>query len=517
MKNLVLLSIIISFFFLSGCCQSGLMMPSRTLRLTMENSPRSLDPALSTDTFSGIVIGLSYSTLLRFNAKGELTLDAAKFYSIKAEGRVYEFLLKENLKFSDGSSLTAEDVSYSLHRLASPKTNSPRVNLLEQLQGFEDYREGKADSISGIQVESSNKIRFVLKRPFSPFLSFFAMPQFAVLSKKYIEAGGDLQESTLGSGPYSLEKFRREQDLFLRANPHYRKRGNLEAIYIRILKEPLTRFAEFKNQNLHIIELAPAQQEMIHNTRSRLYSVNEYNLYYLGLNMKSERMQSLPLRKAIAQSIDRQTIVEKILKGQAVLATGPVPEGLPGYLKEPLFKYDAQKARETLAQSNYDSKPLRLLLSNSTQSVQLCTLFKNQMEKAGIKVELVIRDWNSFKVELLEGKYDLFYRNWVADFPDGDNFLFPLYHSSSTGLQGNYPGYSNSTFDALIENSRRISDPAKRKEMLENAAKIATQDFSRVPLWYKSKVFAVFPGVQNFEPYPMFYANKYLKVNLLTR
>ena len=113
--------------------------------------------------------------------------------------------------------------------------------------------------------------------------------------------------------------------------------------------------------------------------------------------------------------------------------------------------------------------------------------------------------------------YDLFYRNWIADFPDGDNFLFPLFHSSSTGLKGNYPGYENKSFDNLVEKSRRQIDTAGRDELLKQAAQLARNDASRVLLWYKTKVYAAYPVLQNFQPFPMYNSNKYLNVNLLTR
>jgi ABC-type transport system substrate-binding protein len=503
-------------FFLLGCSSSSLILPEKTLRLSLEASPKSLDPANSTDTYSGIILGLVYSNLLRFNDSGELILDAAKFYSVAPGGRVYTFLLRQDARFSNGKPLTARDVVFSFERLASKKLKSPRAWLLNEVVGFEDFHAGKTKSIAGLRIDGDFKLRIELKRPFAPFLSMLAMPQLAIISEEFVRGGTSLNEAVMGSGPYKLTRWSREQDILLEGNPYYRKDGNLQAIYFKVIKEPLTMMTEFRSKNLHIIEVPPHELGIVKKTRARLHGVNQYNLYFLGLNMESGVFASKELRHALNYAIDRKKILDTVLRSQGSIATGPVPKGLSGYLSETRFPYDLDRAKALVKKSGYDGRELRLLVRNEPRNLSICEAMKQYLEAAGVKVKLVARDWNSFASALVGMEYDIFYRNWIADFPDGDNFLYPLFHSASTGLKGNYPRYSNSAFDALIENSRKEVVHKKRVVLLKKAAFLAREDASRVLLWYKKKNFAVYPGVQNFYAYPMYNSNKYLEVNLLT-
>ena len=95
--------------------------------------------------------------------------------------------------------------------------------------------------------------------------------------------------------------------------------------------------------------------------------------------------------------------------------------------------------------------------------------------------------------------------------------FFPLFHSSSTGLKGNYPGYENKNFDSLVERSRRQTDNFERDELLRQAAQLIEMMHPGFCFGYKTKVYAAYPVLQNFRPFPMYNSNKYLNVNLLTR
>ena len=513
----IILSILIMVGVFGDSCTSGLILPDKTLRLSLEASPKTLDPMHSTDTYSGVILGLTYSNLVRFDESGELVLDAAKHYRITENGRRYDFLLKDNQRFVNGDVMTAEDVAFSLNRLASPRLKSPRAWLLNQVAGFEDLQSGKTQTLEGVQVIDSSRIRITLRRAYAPFLSLFAMPQMSIVSKSYVESGGELGESTMGAGPYYLKSWRREQDILLLSNPHYRKSGNLNAVYYKIIKDPLSLVSEFKAQGLHMIEVPPTEVQALKSTRARLSPVNQFNLYFVGMNMKSGRFADRNFRQAINFAVDREGIVKNLQHGLADVATGPVPKGLKGYLERDFFNYDLAKAKLLFSKSKYDGKPLRLLLRNEARSMAVCQVIQQNLKSLGIEVKLVPRDWNSFSSALVKMDYDLFYRNWIADFPDGDNFLFPLFHSSSTGLKGNYPGYASKNFDSLVERSRRQTDTFQRSELLRQAAQLARNDASRILLWYKTKVYAAYPVLQNFRPFPMYNSNKYLNVNLLTR
>ncbi|PCJ19336.1 MAG: hypothetical protein COB02_08075 [Candidatus Cloacimonadota bacterium] len=513
MKKILLITI--SLLFLSACTDS-FMMPKSTLKLALEANPKNLDPAFSTDSYSGILIGLCYSNLLSFDHEGNIVLDATKFYSISDKGRKYSFLLKENIRFSNGDILTSKDVLYTLNRLADPKIDSPRAWLLKDVVGYSDYRKGRSTSLKGITIDGDQKLIIHLSKPFAPFLSMFAMPQMAILNKKFMEVGGDLKEATLGSGPYQLKSWRRDQDLLFVKNTYHKKKGSLNGIHFKILKDPFTRLAEYKKGTLDIVEVAPSQQKQI-SEKSTKMDINQYNLYFLGLNMKSKKLSDLNIRKSIASAIDKEVILNKLLKAQGLIAHGPVPLGLQGHIKKATFLFNTAKAKKGLKLSSYKGEVLDFVLWNEPKSMMICQSIKQYLEKAGFKIKLRPLDWNAFTESLVKLDYDLFYRNWIADFPDGDNFLYPLFHSQSKGLKGNYPHYANKTFDKIISISRKESKSEIRRELLEKAAQKAIDDVSRVFLWFKKKTYVVSNRVKNFHPHPLYNSNKYLEVDLLEK
>jgi peptide/nickel transport system substrate-binding protein/oligopeptide transport system substrate-binding protein len=492
------------------------MEPEKTLKIAIESDPRTLDPAYVTDTYSGMAVGMIYSNLLRFDETGQIALDVAKYYSISENGRSYTFFLKENCRFADGTDLTADDVSFSLHRLAARSTDSPRSGLLEQVVGFDSFHSGKSDIISGIKVLSRFRIQIELKRPFSPFLSIFAMPNLAIVSRSYVMKGGEMEETGMGAGPYRLKRWERGQELCLVTNDYYSKKGNLEAIQLKIMKDAFSRLAELKGRRIHVMEVLPQYRAQIPDTVN-LKSIEQYNLYFLGMNMKSEMFKNPDFRKGLAMALDRASILDFFLKGQGTLATGPVPKGLSGYLDEELLKYDPELAKQFIEKSGYDGEQLKLVCSSDPANVALGEIFKQQFKKVGVHIRIVPRDWNAYTQQLIEGDFDLFYRNWVADYPDGDNFLYPLFHTDSAGAAGNYPNYSNPEFDSLMEDSRKEMDPLRRTSLLKQASRMAVNDYSRILLWYKVKTLAVDSRVQNFKPHAMYNSNRYLTVNLLTK
>lgn len=513
----ILVLLLAVFVFLFFARHNSVLLPARTLVVAFDASPRTLDPALAASTFDGIVTSMMYVNLLRFDAEGRIVLDAAKYYSVSEDGRIYQFYLRENLRFADGEPLTATDVSFSMHRLIAEETNSPRANLLDQLIGYEAFRSGRTAQVAGIRVDDKYKISFELKRPYAPFLSVLTLPNLAIINQKIWEKYGNIEHDGMASGPYHLFEWRRDADILLKANAHYSKPGNLEAVQLRILKDPFSMVAEFKRGNVHIIEVPLSELESLRQ-KAILQEVDEYNLYFIGLNMKNQLFADEKIRLALAHALDREKILQAVQLGQGYAATGPIPRGMAGHLSDDgFFSFSEDIARQSLQESSYQEQELRLLASNNPRTIAICEVFKQYFESVGFKIRLVFRDWNAFTEELLKGEFELFYRNWVADYPDGDNFLYPLYHTDSHGAGGNYGCYSDPDLDELIQKSRRETDYVQRSVLLQESARIALHGGSRILLWFKTKTQAVNQRVQNFQPHPMYSSNRYVEVNLLAK
>ncbi|MBW7875977.1 MAG: ABC transporter substrate-binding protein [Candidatus Cloacimonetes bacterium] len=501
-----------SIFFLNGCWFNKPSLPERTLKTVLQADPRTLDPALSTSTHSGILLGLIYSNLVSFDTSGKLIYDAAKYYKVSKDGLTYTFALQDGLRFSDGRPVRAVDVVTSLNRLAHPATASPRAWLMEPVAGYQALRDGLTQTLSGVRVLDEKSLEIILSRRFAPFLSYLAMPQTAILPANEVANGEVIPP---GSGPYVLSRWVRDTEVLLTRNTQIKTSGNLQAIWFRIIKDPFTIVSEFKSGGLHLIEVPPQEVENLRaDKRFRTLDIEEFNVYFLGLNMKSPLLQDIKMREALAHAIPREAILKNLLKGLGTLATGPVPTGLSGFLREGGAEFNLELAKQKLFESGYAGQELRLSVYNDPMNIALCEVIKQSLEEIGVKVRIIPRDWNGFTEQLVNLDYEIYYRNWVADFPDGDNFLFPLYHSTSLGLMGNYSHYNQPGFDSVLEASRQETDSVRREELLREAAVMARDDMSRILLWYKKKVFAVAEAVRDYKPHPMYNSNKFLNTSL---
>jgi len=463
--------------FLLGC--GGGTGEEDVLHLVLEVSPNKLDPAYVVDVAEGEIASLIYQGLVRFSPGGELESGAASSWRISEDGKRYVFTIDRRMRFSNGRRLTAADVEFSFERVLRPESTSPRKWVLSRIDGADAFSRGEALHLAGLHAPDDSTVVIELNEPFRPFLMLLAMPAAMIVPGEAVweEAGkrgeGDpanlhssnLAAHPLGSGPWILESWERGNFLTLAPNPHHPEHSRfLHAVRFRIIPEAFTRIAEFESGALDILKIPGAEllRFLDHpEYRGRIQSVPELRVLYIGLNNMRGPLRDVRVRRALNMAVDVDRVIAVLASGQAVRAAGAVPPTLKGFEERSPYPYDPPAARDLLREAGYpDGFALEIWQRDSPEGNRIVEAVQGYLAQVGVEVRIVKREWSAFKEAVSRGKVDAFFLDWYADYPDAENFLYPLFHSKNVGGGGNRAFFKDARVDSLIELSQRTANDA---------------------------------------------------------
>ena len=484
---------------------------ANTLHLTLEADPITLDPALITDVRSGRISALLFNTLFSYDPQLQLKPDLIQTYRISPDGKTYHFELKEGVLFSNGKTLTAEDVKFSFQRLLDKKTRSPRAWILYPIEGAKEYRDGRADDISGLEIQDPLHFTIQLESPYSPFLSLLSMPN-ASITPAHIDYLA-FSEKPIGTGPYQLKKWKHDFELILNSRKDYfNGPAKINAISFKIMKEPIFISSEFRRGRIDIMQIPGPELSLYQNDpslRKNIQTQDELNMYYLGLNCQKAPFQNKSLRQALAHAIDKELIIHTIRKDRARILHGPIPLGVTGYDSK-LTSYPYKPSLLNKTTLSFD-----LLIPFNIETLQLAEAVQANLRDANVQVNIHQLEWSAFKGLLSNGDFDAFLLSWWADYPDGENFLFPLFHSASIGSGGNYTGYKNKGVDRLIHHSRETINENERAHTLKRIQEIIIQDAPLIFLYQSKSHIITQAWIKGYQPHPLYNGNKMTDVEII--
>jgi len=497
-------------------------LPS-TLYLRLNNNPTTLDPALITDVQGGGIAAKLFNGLVRFNENLDIVPDIARSWKISDDQVTYTFRLRRDVRFNNGRKVTAQDVKFSFERVLTPETKAPLTWVLDKIEGAKDIVAGKTTTASGIRVVNDHTLVIKLERPFGPFLSLLAMTTAYVVPREdVLRLGQDFGTNPAGSGPYALTDWKHGQHLHLLAREDYFEgRPKLNGIYYRVIPEDLTAVLEFETGRLDIL-LIPSSEYRRYTTdpawRDLVHGKPGLDSYYLGLNCTRPPFNDIRVRQAVNYAIDRQRILNTVFEKRGVLASGPIPPGLwkDGILPRAVkgYPYDPRKAQELIRQAGAEGATIKVYINADPEVLDIVEVIQSYLAKAGLKAEITQLDWSAFKHAVNEGEPDAFWLSWWADYPDPENFLYPLFHSASAGPGGNRSRCIDRELDGLIETAQRTMDERQRYRLYRQAEDRVLQNAPWVFMWHRADYFVIQPWVKNFKIYPLYSIDKRVDVTV---
>jgi len=498
---------------LFGCAKRA--VPPDTLRLRLAGSPTTLDPAFIVDVSGGRIAAKLFNGLIRLNEEGELVPDLAADWQVSSDGQTYTFRLRPGVRFHNGRELTARDVAFSFERLLSPAVRSPRGWILEHVSGARDFAEGETDSVAGITVTDRYTLTVTLERAFAPFPYLLTMPNAMVVPEEEVQKwGADFGFHPAGTGQWHLTNWEQDVRLTLAANSDYFDSvPRIKRIEYEIIPEGLTAVVEFENGNLDVLEIPAA--EVTHYARSERWgplvaSRMGLNTYYLGFNCQKKPFDDVRVRRAVTYAIDKGKIAVTVLEGRVEPATGPIP---PGVVEAPSltegYDYDPLTASALLKDAGLGNGfQTKLMLNTGREELSVCEAIQSFLRDVGVEVELVPLEWSAFKKAVASGEAPMFYLSWWADYPEGENFLFPTFHSSNWGAAGNRARFASDEVDRAIEQAHAILDDTLRAHRYREIEKMIVDQAPWVFLWHRKEFFVRQPRVGGFRLFPIYSADK---------
>lgn len=459
-----------------------------TLRLSMKDAVRSLDPPYAYDEGSQWVIHAMVDTLVDYEpGSTQLTARLAERWELSPDGRTYRFWLRDGLRYADGTPIAAAHFKDAIERTLS-RPDSPYQSVFQDIDGAADLIARKTSSCRGVRVLGERELEIALARPSPSFLYVLAMPTAAPLPAAYTRAAGDeLRRRPLASGPYRLAAWSEGERLVLERNPHYRDPARQRPERIVIL-ENIPRdvqFLMFERGELDLAERLSAPDLIWLRSRADWapYIQVQVQMNSIGARFDVTRkpFDDRRVRQALNHALNKD-YTTKLLAGTTRPAHGILPPGIPGHddTLRP-YPHDPAKARALLAEAGYGAGlRLRYTTIPDEEAAKLAASMQADFAEVGVALDVQVLAFPSFlsQVGKREGGLQFSYMGWIGDFPDPSAFLDAKFHSSRISDEGslNDSFYANPELDRVLDTARAQRDPEARAALYRRAEQILYDD-----------------------------------------
>ena len=492
---------------LTGCGASGAGGGGSTVNVQVGPSPETIDPALNSAVDGANMILHAFEGLLKFDRDNNIVSGLAESYDVSDDGLIWTFHLRDGLKWSDGSALTANDFVYSWKRIADPATAAPYgYDLMNQIKGFDEASEGNLDALA---VSAPDDKTFVVELS-SPCVYFDKICAFAVMvpvQQATIEANGDSwwtnPKNYITDGPYYMTDFTDGAQIVFEKNPNYWDAANItfDKIVWHLIEDSNAAYSAYQNGDIDMIKDVPTEEI------PSLSSSEEFNIepimgtYYVTFNCNKEPFNDAKVREALSLAIDRKYVAGTIMQGTYSPATNFVGPGVSdekdGSSFEDVTKekygdhfdvdnYDAdlEKAKSLLAEAGYPDgqgfPSFKYLTNDTAYHKAVAEYLQSAWGELGLDMTIDIQEWKTVTADRRAGNFDVARNGWVYDWDDPSNMINLL----ETGNGNNDGKYSNPEFDAAIEAARSTTDLSEHYDELHKAEQIMLDDAGCAPVAY---------------------------------
>ena len=491
-RILLALAAAVSLVALPGCDDSRAHRTPGTIQVDIENSPPSTDPRFATDAISSRVNELIFDPLVKADRNGEFANYLAESIERPSETEIV-FHLRHGMRFSDGRELTARDVKYTYDSVLAPESLSAKRGSLEELKS--------------IDAPDDYTIVMTTAHPYAPALE--------LATEGIVPYGTPMPSKAdapapVGSGPFQMAEFNRDESAILVRNPyHPYTEAAPRTINFKVVPDPTVRALElaegvcdFAGNDIQA-EVLP----WLAGHRSLAISKTPGTTYrYLSFNFRDPRLRNLAVRRAIAYSIDRATIVNMMLRGTGRVATGLLsPENWAYNVNVTSYSYDPQKARQLLDQAGYPvgrdgMRAFKFEYKTTPEGARMGEVFQAMLQRVGIALTIRTLDFPTYYADIQSGNFDLTSAQWVGI--NDPNHYYMVFDSKKTPPGLNRGFYANPAMDRLVEAGMRTLDRAERAEIYAKVQQLAAEDLPYVSLWWVDNVAVMNRRLVGFDSFP---------------
>lgn len=404
----------------------------------------------------------------------------ATSWTISPDGLTYTFKLRGDVKFHDGTPLDAYAVAFSFER--QMQTNHPA----RPAQATFAYWSAMYNMVESVKALDAGTIEFRLREPHAPFLANLAIFPAHIISPKFID-----QRHPVGTGPFRFVEWIPNERIVLEANRDYwGDAPRIQRVIFKVVPDNATRLIQLQTGEIQAMDgLDPNDLPVIQRDKSlKLIEAPGLNVCYLAFNC--DKITDRGLRRAIAGAINKRDLITAVYRDAATIARNPLPPIIAGH-------NDAIPA--TLPRSDAPTlpRPLRLEVMTNPRPylpnpLRAAEMIKSDLEKAGIKIEIVSNEWGSHLSRTSRGEHEMALLGWVGDNGDADNFLYVLLDKDTATLGSalNICFWKNDAYHDLMTAARRELNPGKRADLYRQAQQIIFDETPMVPLAHAKSMLA---------------------------
>ena len=507
------------------------------------SNPETLDPALNSAIDGANTLITVFEPLLLIDENNEVIPGQAESYTVSDDGLTWTFTMRDGLKWSDGSDLTAKDFEYSFKRLAAPDTAAPYAEtVVGMIDGYADATgnpdkqgnmttEPDFDALNVVASEDGKTLTVTLSYPCAYFDKLAAFAAMSPVQQATVEANGDAwctePDTYICNGPYCISEWVPSERIVLAKNPNYvggwdSSKIVSDTITLLLLEDSSASYTAYNSGEAQLIKDVPTD-EIPSLTKAEdggdFYVDTILGTYYLSLNDQKEPFNDVNVRKALSLAIDRDYVANTIMQGTYTPAYNLVGPGIVDesgmfydnanggktYISED-YEANLEAAKQALADAGYPNGEGFPVIEYSTNDAGYHTPVAEYLQQAwgelGITVKINKVEWASFTPMRRAGDYDASRNGWVMDYNDPSNML----ELFTTGNGNNDGKYSSADFDAAIEASK-VADKSVHFQKLHEAEDILMNDYACIPVAYYNDFWLQSPSLKGtwHSPYGYWY------------
>ena len=506
----------------ASAADSAPAMVEQKLTFALQNEPDGLDPGITNNSFASPILLNTFEGLVIYDANNSIVGGSAESWDISDDGLSYTFHLRKNLKWSDGTALTARDFVYSYLRVLDPALGAQYTEMLTAyIAGAAEYYAGTADADSvGIKAVDDNTLVITLLQPTAYYIGILGMWVYSPVNEATVTANGDKwtrsADTFISNGPFKMQKIAFGEGYELVKNPNYWNAANvkLEKLNFRFIPDPSTALVALDQGDIDgQWEVPSADLPSLKANSDALQIIPSYGTTYYEVNCSKAPYDNPKVRLALAMALDRTAIIENVLQSTdspaySLIAPGYSVDGVAYDEGRSNFGLsataDVEGARAMLADAGYpggEGFPTLELSYYTNETVKNIVEAMQQMwqENLGIKVNVSTEEWAVYYENIQALNYDVGAMGWGADYMHPMTF-FPL--RLSDGVMNN-SGWGSAKYDELVKQAQSETDPLKAMKLMRDAEDVLMAEMPLIPLYYRSSPKMMAPYVKGWYITPL--------------
>ena len=489
----------------------------KVLKYVMSKEPETLDPNMNNYSTSSSVLQNLFTGLMQVGADGKLINGCAEKYEVSDDGLTYTFTLRDGLKWSDGSDLTAGDFEYAWKRALNPETASPGVAYLYYVKNGQAYNEGNAtvDDV-GVKAVDDKTLEVTLENPTAYFPDLTAVTVYFPTKKDVVENSTPWTKSAdtyVCNGAFRIKEINPQESYILEKNPEYYDADNvkLDGVDIIFIESAEAALSAYNAGEVDVLDNAVlgTQARSQYDGSDELQSYDLIGTRYYDFNCSKDYLSDARVRKALSMALNREVITQTIEASKPEPAYAFVPHGInyEGSDKDfrdtvgNLFEENVDEAKSLMAEAGYPDgegfPTLTLITQNDQEQKDMAQAMQAMWkDNLGVNAEITTYESKVYWDEQRNGNFDICYDGWVGDYPDASTNL-ECFTLTKNDYQCRWLNDDARKYNDMLMEARSLADNTKRMELFTDAEKLLIDEMPIIPLNYRNAQLLVKPNCKN--------------------